>query len=144
MKKKYVVTFLCAFSMVLFISGTCLASLYSDPIVLVEADPNSTDDSDTTVTFKILDPINSGWTIGYYDGSYNPFSLNTDITMEAGTVIDFYIEKGTTRIKLSDIDNTYVNFYNLIDSSLNALEKPLWVSEWYNDFYINWDVGTGI
>jgi len=133
MNKKIIVTFLCLFSMGLFITGTCFASLYTGPVVLVEAD-GGTDDGDMTVTFTVTDF--SGWTVGeWISGSgFQPFPTST-VTKPGGNVVDFAINDGSgTTHKLSDGNNP-VTFLN---QNTGNVQAPSWVTTWYDDLIISW------
>ena len=109
---------------------------------MVEADYSSPGDGETSVSFTLtLFSTETGWTTGeMINGSFVLFGSNS-ITKEAGSIVDFAIKKDTQEKYLSS------NSYEVQFQGSNAgygyfVEKPQWVTEWYDDFSIIWGTGA--
>lgn len=132
------------FSLVLLMTGTCFSSAYYGPVVMVEADLSSPGDGETNVTFTYtLFSTDTTWNAGeMIDGSFVAFSNNI-ITKEAGSVIDFAI-KNLTEEKYLSSHSYEVQFNSPNSGNGYYVEKPTWVTEWYDDFNIVWGTGTSL
>ncbi len=143
--KKFVVV-VAALGLLLGGTGVCWAAYYG-PVVMVEADPTppGTLDGETKVEFTV-NLFGSDWIPGeWVDGGFTAFededngAADIQVTKEAGTVVDFAIQNGSDVLKLSDGDQP-VTFQN---KNSGIVEKPTWVKQWYDDFYIMWQLDDG-
>lgn len=134
----------CIFSLVLLMTGTSLASPYKGPLVLVEADVPEFDDNDTNVSFAIFNLV-SGWSAGEWtDSGFSPFDdensdeVGIQVTKPAGSIVDFAIQNDSE--KECKYLSEGVHLVDFANQNEGTVEKPTWVTEWYNTVSISWDL----